>query len=639
MKRFIFLILIFLSTYAFGQKDTMKVSLPEVLVTATRTATSSIKLASSYTLINSGEITAKQKLSVIDLLREVPGLSVTQSGGTGTMSNVFLRGANPYHTLVILDGAVLNDPSSPSGAYDFSSLSADNIERIEIVRGPQSTLYGSDAIAGIINIFSQRPVEGFKLRFNAETGSNNLYKGNFSALGAAGRFSYSINYMKLKTDGISAASSRYGNNEKDAFENNVFSSNLGFNILPNLKAGIIYRYTKSKGDLDQNEKLGDDPNFITDFEEHLIRGTVNSEFIKDKWESIIGFSNVRKISHTIDGKDAAHPDVASNSFNNATRTKFDWQNNLRFAADNEITLGVETEVERANSNNFSESAWGPYATEFSGQSIRTTGIYLQDQFTAFGSLNGTVGLRYDNNEKFGGQFTFRIAPAYLFAGTGTKIKATYGTGFKAPSLFYLFDPMFGNIDLKPEKSIGWDAGVEQYLFNYRLSAGVTYFRISFEDMFGMDKNYKTINVNKAETSGIETFINYSIPESFSVKLNYTYTYAVDKSQESAEKDLRLIRRPMHKASLEANYIPLSGLNLNCSVIYTGAREDKDFSGWTTVRVTLPDYTLVNLAASYRVSSFATLNARMENIFDKYYEDILYYGTMGRNFSVGISLNY
>jgi len=639
MKRFICLILLIFSTHLFGQKDTMKVTLPEVVVSATRTATSSIKLASSFNLISADEIAAQQKLSVIDLLRDVPGLSVAQNGGIGAMSNVFLRGANPYHTLVIMDGAVLNDPSSPSGACDFSSIASENIERIEIVRGPQSTLYGSDAIAGIINIFSQHPTERLKLRLNAETGSNNLYKGNLSAMGMLGKLSYSLGYYKLKTDGISAASSRYGNTEKDAFENNIFSSNLNYAFMPNVRAGIIYRYTKSKGDLDQNEKLGDDPNFTTDFEEHLVRGTVNTEMADGKWESVLGFSNVRKISHTIDGKDAAHPDMSSSSFNNATRTKFDWQNNLRFINNNEITLGVETEVERANSNYLSESMWGPYNTEFSEQSIRTTGVYLQDQFTLFGSLNGTAGMRYDNNERFGGQFTFRIAPAYLITATGTKIKATYGTGFKAPSLFYLFDPAFGNKDLKPEKSIGWDAGIEQFLFNYKLSAGVTLFRISFEEMFGMDKNFKTVNINKAESNGVESYINYTGIDWMSIKLNYTYTYAVDKSEESTEKDMLLIRRPMHKASLETNIIPFNGFNLNVSVLYTGKREDKDFSGWTVERVTLPDYTLLNAAASYRITGFITLNARLENILDKYYEDVLYYGTMGRNFSVGISLSY
>jgi vitamin B12 transporter len=639
MKRFILLIVLFFSSFVFAQKDTMKYSLSEVVISATKNPTSSIHLASSFTLITENEIANKQKPAVIDLLREVPGLAVTQSGGPGAMSNVFMRGANSNHTLVVLDGIVLNDPSSVNGAYDFSSLLADNIERIEIVRGPQSTLYGSEAVAGIINIFSRRPAEGLNLSLSAETGSNNMYKGNLSAMGSLGQFSYSLGYAKMKTDGISAASSRYGNTEKDKFESDLFSSNLRYNILPNLTAGIIYRYTKSKGDLDQNERLGDDPNFRTDFEEHLVRGTVESEIIKGVWSSVLGFSNVRKINHTTDDVDALRPNTSSYAFNNAARTKFDWQNNLNFINNNKIIIGIETEVEKANTNYYSESAWGPYYSEFAEQSNRTTGIFVQDQFSAADKLYSTVGLRYDYNEKFGGQATFRIAPSYLITETGTKIKATYGTGFKAPSLYYLFDPIYGNQDLKPEKSNGWDVGVEQYLLNYRLSLGVTLFQIKFEDMIGMDANYKAININKAESNGVEAFANYSPGAMMSVKLNYTYTYAVDKSENSFEKDLLLIRRPMHKASLDLNYKPFDMLNLNCSIVYTGKRDDKDFSGWTTVRVTLPDYTLVNAAASYKVTGFLTLKARLENIFDKYYEDILYYGTMGRNFSVGFSLNY
>jgi vitamin B12 transporter len=639
MKRFILPLVLFFSSFVFAQKDTMKYSLSEVVISATKNPTSSIQLASSFTLINESEIANKQKLCVLDLLREVPGLTVTQTGGPGSMSSVFMRGANSNHTLVVLDGAVLNDPASVNGAYDFSSLLTDNIERIEIVRGPQSTLYGSDALAGIITLFSRRPAEGFNLSFTTEAGSNNLYKGNLAAMGMLGQFSYSLSYSKLKTDGISAASSKYDNTEKDKFESDLFSSNLRFNILPNLTAGIIYRYTKSRGDLDQNEKLGDDPNFRTDFEEHLVRGTIESEIIKGAWSSVLGFSNVRKINHTTDDVDALHPSTSSYAFNNATRTKIDWQNNLDFISNNRITIGAETEVERANTYYYSESMWGPYVSEFPEQSIRTNGIFLQDQFSIAENLHGAVGFRYDHNEKFGGQATFRIAPSYLLNATNTKIKATYGTGFKAPSLYYLFDPMYGNQNLKPEKSSGWDIGFEQYFFNYRLALGVTLFQIKFDDMLGMDANYKAININKAESNGVETFVNYAASAILNARLNYTYTYAVDKSDNSTDKNLLLIRRPMHKASLDFNYKPFDALNLNGSVIYTGKREDKDFSGWTTVRVTLPEYTLVNLAAYYKVTNFLTVKAKLENIFNRYYEDVLYYGTMGRNFSIGFGLNY
>jgi vitamin B12 transporter len=315
------------------------------------------------------------------------------------------------------------------------------------------------------------------------------------------------------------------------------------------------------------------------------------------------------------------------------------QNELNLIKNNRIILGLETEVESANTSYLSNSSWGPYLSEFTEQSLRTTGIFIQDQFSIGEKLNGAIGFRYDNNEKFGGQSTFRIAPSYYISETGTKIKATYGTGFKAPSLYYLFDPMYGNPNLKPEKSLGWDAGIEQFFLNFRLSMGVTLFQIKFEDMFGIDANYKTINLNKAESNGVEAFVNYAEPELWSVKLNYTYTFAVDKSEGSAEKDLLLLRRPMHKGTLELGYKLFARFNLNSSIIYVGERADKDFTSWPGARVKLADYMLVNLSASYRLADYISISARLDNIFDKYYEDILYYGTMGRNFSVGINLNY
>ncbi len=220
-----FLLILFFSSLISAQDDTLKVSLDDVLVTATKYPTDVQNISSSFSIITKNQIEQTNAPTVLQLLRDVEGISIAQQGGIGTLNSLFMRGANANHTLVLIDGVEVNDPSSPRNAFDLSHLQMDNIERIEIVRGAQSTLYGSDALAGIINIFTQNGNEVNKLKLRTEGGSNSYYKGSGSFAGGYNLLDYSINFSRLSTDGISSANEKYGNTESDGYSNNSFSSN------------------------------------------------------------------------------------------------------------------------------------------------------------------------------------------------------------------------------------------------------------------------------------------------------------------------------------------------------------------------------------------------------------------------------
>ncbi|OGU55921.1 MAG: hypothetical protein A2V66_18430, partial [Ignavibacteria bacterium RBG_13_36_8] len=598
-----------------------------------------IELASSFTLISSNEIYSQNKSSLIDYLREVPGLSITQQGGPGKISSLFMRGAKPYHTLVLIDGIEVNDPSSPNNAFDFASLQTNNIERIEIVRGPQSTLYGSDAMAGVVNIISKKGNGKPKLTLFSEGGSNGFWKGNAELNGSYSFLNYAVSYSKLNTKGVSAAGEKYGNNEKDGYQNNSFASRLGFDITDYLSLDLYYRFTNAKSDLDQSAKDGDDPNFTYKLEEQLFKGTVNLSLFNGLWEQKISTFHTRRFSNTDDFVDDERPSTAMHNFVNAYRTKIELQNNLHFFKNNVVVVGVETEVEKANTELQSESEWGPFESIFPEQKVRTTGVYAQDQININNSFFASAGIRYDNHAKFGGQITYKIAPAYFISSTGTKIKATYGTGFKAPSLFYLFDPAFGNPNLKPEESKGWDAGIEQFLFNEKLVLGLTYFNMQFNNMFGFDQNYVTININNAETKGVELSVILKNISGFSASASYTYTDAVDKGDGTAGNEKPLLRIPRHKFVLSMNYDWQNKLNINTQLRYIGRREDEDFSVYPSERVTLTSYTIADLAASYQITELIRIYGRIENLFNTDYEEVLYYGTLGRSFYAGVALTF
>ena len=635
-----FLLIFFLTGFFISaqQSDSVKTTLSEIVVTANKTETPYYALGSSVSIITSEDISRQNLRTVVDLLRGMPGLTITQQGGPGKLAYVYTRGSNSNHTLVIIDGVKMNDASSPNNAFDFSTLNTNDVERIEIVRGPQSTLYGSEAIAGVINIITKRGTDKPQYNFSGEGGSNNYYRGNLSAQGKSGILSYAITATQNGSDGISASDARFGNKEKDRYTNNSIYSRLGFDLSSTAKLDLLYKFTKMETALDQNEKLGDDPNFNFNIEEQLVKSGLNLSFFEGKWQQQFSASLVKRFSRSLDLVDQVHPKLSSDGFNKADRVKFDLQNNLHFIENNLITFGIETEVEKTNSSYVSTSDWGPFESIFPEQSIRTTGIYLQDQINITNSLFASVGLRYDNNQKFGSVSTYRIASAYYFNTTGTKLKMSFGTGFKAPSLFYLFDPAFGNPDLQPEKSIGWDAGFEQYFNEGKFSIAFTYFDLKLENMFGFDAMFRTVNIAQASSQGFEVVASVFDLNNFTANANYTFTKTKDEYELSADYGKALLRRPKHQASFNINYKFKTDINLNMRFLYAGEREDKDFSTFPAERVVISDYTLVNLSVSYKLLSYLELTGKIENLFDKQYEEVLNYGTLGRSFYAGLNIN-
>ncbi|MGE5432221.1 MAG: TonB-dependent receptor plug domain-containing protein [Syntrophomonadaceae bacterium] len=611
-------------------------NLSEIVVTAHRTATPIVETASSITVIGEEEIKRSDKVSLPEILGNVPGLSVVRQGGPGGLSSVFMRGANPEQTLFLIDGVAVNDPSSLSNSYDMSNLPLDNIERVEVLRGPQSTLYGSEAMAGVISIFTKKGSGKPKYSLSLEGGSYDTYKGNASLNGSLGFFDYSLGYSRYDTKGFSSADERFGNTEKDGNLNNSLFSRIGMKLSDNFSIDFLFSYTKAKTGLDQNEKMGDDPNFTYNLEESVFRTSGSLLSFDGKWKQTISASVMRHISHALDGTDSLRPQTSSAAYFNGTKINLGWQNEVKLYENSTLVFGLESDFEKANTEYNSMSIYGPFSSALSSKMLNTSGAYLEHQLKVKDALFASLGVRYDYHEKFGSVVTYRIAPAYLISQTGTKLKATYATGFKSPSLYYLYDPTFGNPSLRPEKSKGYDLGLEQYILNSKIRAGATFFYNSFSDLIGFDNSFKTINIARAEARGWEFFLSASSIYNFNFGFNYSYTISRDKSPESIEKDLQLLRRPKNKFGINAGY-SLNSTSLNLEVISVGEREDKDFTLFT--RVPLKSYTLVNLAASYNITPVIKVFGRVDNLLNAKYEEVLFYGTPGRSAYIGMKLNF
>lgn len=610
-------------------------TLEPIIVTATKLETPAREVASSVTVVTEEEIQSKQQTSVLETLRGVPGVDVVRQGGLGQQTSVFMRGANSHHTLVLIDGIEVNDPSSPSRAFDFAHLTTDDIERIEILRGPNSTLYGSDALGGVINIITKKGRGKPRLSVSAEGGSYESHREKVGLSGGSDLVNYSLAASFLESNGIWSAGHKYGNSERDGYDNLSVSSRVGLTPTDNFDIDFFLRYIQADTDIDAFAgPLGDDPNYTSSFESIAFRTQAGLFLFDDLWEQKLAFSLTDYDRETDNSPDPLRPNDFDKSSYDGTIYKIDWQNNLYLHKSNTLTLGIDYEKETADSRNlgtFTSFGW-PFSVdaEIDNKKADTTGYFIQDQIKLWDSFFTTLGIRVDDHSKFGSKATYRIASAYSIDFSGTKLKATYGTGFKAPTIYQLYAPVFGNPDLKPEKVKGWDAGFEQTFFQEKTLVTFTYFENDFDNLVETALNmstglYEFQNVSEAKTKGIEVTASVQPVPNTTLKLGYTYTDAKDK-----EEDERLLRRPRNKFSLDINYRFLDKGDINLNVLYVGKRVDtffneETFEGGT---VELGGYTLVNLAASYKVTEKLRLFGRVDNLFDKEYEEVWGYDTAG-----------
>ncbi len=636
MKKFTYFFMIFWATSLVLAQNNLKYQLDEIIVSANRVETPAMELANSITIITAKQIKELHKNSIIDILKDAPGLSVIESGSHGSLTSVFLRGAASQHLLVLINGIKVNDPTSPSGGFDFSNISPDEIQRIEIIRGPQSTLYGSEAIAGVINIITNPGINEKKISLLAEGGSNGYYRANAAIGGSTGKIFYHVNFARQASKGFSIIDNGKAGSERDGYSRNLISLNTGYKFSEALKLNFYYRYSLKKSDLDNTFGFIDDPNYTSKAENHLFNLSLNWNLFGNKWRQSFKASYLKGASSTLNLPDSISS-AFSESFNYGKRFQFTWQNNFYFLKNNVITVGLENLIEKSTTSYYSQTAWGPYASLFPEKEAVTNSFYFQDLFNYRNRLFVTGGARYDRHKKFGGVFTYRIAPAYYISSTATKLKFTYGTGFKAPSLFDLFDANYGNPNLKPEKSTGWDVGVEQFLFDYSVSFSITYFSNKWKDLIGFDSHFKAININKAESNGVELELNWKPSRLFHGNFSYTYTRAINKSANDPENNLQLLRRPRNKFVLSLTYFPLSELSFAIDYNIVSARYDKDYNSFPARRVELKRYSLLNGAINYKLNSHLSFYVKFVNLFNARYHQVYGISTLGRSFYGGLNV--
>ncbi len=610
-----------------------------ITVSATRLETDILEVANSVTILTAEELARTQKTSVLEAIRDITGLTILQNGGPGSSASVLIRGANSEHTLFLLDGFELNDPINPARSYDLAHLPVSQVERVEIIRGPQSPLYGSDALGGLVHVITREGRGKPAITLSTTAGSFNSLSGDCGFSGAAGKASYAIGLAFRRTDGISAASSDYaGNAESDGYRNITLSGKFGYSLREKTSLSLVFRSHHAKTDIDSfGGPFGDDPNSTQKYGSWLIQGRVRNLAFGNRWEQIIAFSLIRSRRDHDNPEDTLHPQEREEGFFRSGLLKLDWQNNFFLHGANTLTTGVEIEREMGRSHYLYESAFGTTEVPFPSVEARSAGIYLQDRWELGKGLFLIGGFRVDRHSRAGSALTVRFAPAYVISTTETKLKATIGTGFKSPSLYQLFAPgtswgPIGNPELTPERSTAWDAGIEQALFGGRLSVGLTYFKNIFRALIDFDYQEGYVNIGEAETSGAEATMDF-LPVK-NLRFRAAYTRLTTRNRETGAV---LFRRPRDKFSADLHSQVFGRFDVTLSLLYAGKRIDRDFSVFPYETVSLPEYVLLDGVITAKLGPSWEVFVRLENIFDAKYETVWGYGQPGFALNTGLRL--
>jgi vitamin B12 transporter len=606
-----------------------------IVVTANRISEPVETVGQSITVIDTQSLSARQAISVADVLRTVPGVSFARNGGIGTATSVFIRGAESDQTVALIDGVKLNDPSSPGGGFNFGNLLVGNIERIEVLRGPSSVIWGSQAIGGVVNVITAGPSDALLVNVRAEGGWRRTGQivGNIS--GRAGPLSVSGGGGYFRTDGFSTFNERRGGQERDGYRN--VGANLSLKLDLNDAISIDARsyYSQGRTAIDGFPApafaFADTREFVRTRELVGYAG-LNAALFDGKLRTRVGYAITDTRRRNID-PDLALPETFTG---NGRNRRLEFQSVLTLNEALGATAGIEREVSTFDTESFG----GPV----SRGRTSTNSIYGQIRISPVNGLILTGGLRHDDHSRFGGATNSAASIIYSFNGDTTRIRASYSEGFKAPTLFQL-QSSFGNQSLRPEQAKGWDAGITQRFLAGAIEVTGTYFSRDSRNLITFiscplprigictGRPSGTFdNVAAARANGTEFTLALRPIDALSISLNHTWLKAENRSVGMSNFGRRLARRPSQTVNAAIDYRWPSGLATGVTITHVGSSFDTASNS-----PKVEGYVLADVRLAYPVTTAVELYGRVENLFNEKYETIFRFGTPGRAAYVGVRL--
>ena len=594
----------------------------EITITATRIATPQEKSPTATTVITREQIEQSQQHMVADVLRGQPGVEVAATGQPGTVEGVFLRGANNNQTLVLVDGIRVNSPFN--NQFDFSQLPVDNVERIEILCGPQSTLYGSEAAGGVINIVTKR---GTCL----PAGSLETEYGSFNTSITRGSFSDSLGQFSLAADGSYASSDNDRINSD--YQQYHFGGHARYDFSDRFSATLLANYFHNNDGV-AGDIFTDDPTARLKTESALFALTLNAD-PTDWWNAKLKLSHARERGSFDQPANVQNGDEGIFSTTIAERNQVDLQNVFKITEQHTFLVGGTFEDAAGNLSSL-DTLYGP--STLGKTTIDTRSAYAQYDFSPNKRLTFTAGGRVDDSDSFGTHGTYRFGTRATAPGTETIFRTTLGTGFRAPSISDLYYPFFSNPNLKPEKSVGWDAGFEQPLLQNKLRFGATFYHNNFDNLIQYVSNpfFAPENVARARTFGVETFVAWQPLTNLTARASYTWL-----SAENLDASTELIRRPEHSGSLGFDWQITPKFQADATASFVGSRADSYFNmtTYTTEPKTDSFYAKLDVALRWHLHKHLEVFARVENLTDEHYQEVFGYPALGSGFYGGLRAQF
>jgi vitamin B12 transporter len=578
----------------------------EIIITGTKIPTALEDAVTAVSVITADDIEIGQIRLLSDALILTPGVQVNRSGSFGGVTSVSIRGLPSELTKLVVDGVEVNDPSTFENSFDLATFDTADIERVEILRGPQSTLYGSDAIAGVINVVTRTASDGLSGKAYVEGGSFGTIRGSATVRGGNEILSGAATFSGAYTDGISAADKDNGNEENDAARYLKFSSKLHFAPVEDISLDGVLRYRDTRVEFDEFD---------------FFLGPIDADNVTktEEWLGAV-FLNIG----TLDGRlnhrlsvaynKAEREDIATFAFDGeGERLSYEYQGDFKLNHKATLLFGAERETDK------SQVFLGFGASD----EIHITSGYGLAQVQPVEWLDLSFGLRHDANSRFGGETTASGGGA-IHLPYNVKLRGSYQEGFRAPTT----SELSFNSDLDPEKSTGWDIGLEMAFNRDDIRFAATYFSQGVTDLISFDPLlFIPVNLESYESEGVEVTASYSPVEELSFEGSYTYTDARNISLDS-----RALRQPKHRALLTINYRPIEKLQLSTRVYFNG--RELDFG-----QVDVDRFTTVSFNASYGLSESVEIFGRVENLTDKNYQDIAGFGTPGASAYGGIRTRF
>ncbi|HSC54710.1 MAG TPA: TonB-dependent receptor [Phnomibacter sp.] len=629
------------STAGAQQQDSTRTKeLEQVTITANKFLQKQNQTGKVVTVISKEQIEKSQGKTLGQVLNEQAGVTINGAlNNLGSNQGVYTRGANIGRTLILIDGVPAYDPSFINSETDLNLFSINGIERIEIARGAQSTMYGSDAVAGVINIITtkasvQKP---FNASATAAYGKFNTFRGNLQVFGKTEKLEYSARYGKLKSDGFSSATDKTGNQnfDNDGYNSDATSASLTWKATQKLQVKTYAQYTHNKTELDAGS-FADEKDY-TNTSKNLLAGTslqYTSKRVVFTGNYMFSQNNRSYLNDSIDKPGFAK--YVTDDYE-AKAHFAELYANISIAKGLNALVGLDYRRSNMNSQYYSLSAYGPFESSFKDTSLWQGSIYGSLVYTT-GRLNIEAGGRYNKHERYGNNATFTFNPSFAIS-DHYRLFGSVASGFKAPSLYQLYSG-YGNKDLQPEKSINYELGIQQSCG--KISNRLLYFYRDITDGIDFDNiNYSYFNISKQKVQGLELESSYNPTNSVSIKLNYTFLHPTENVQSRMTfKDTTydyLLRRPTHQLNATVGWNITEAFYASLNGKYVSDRYDA--AGYMVPDAKMNAYGLLGAYFEYKLpNNHPKFFLDLQNITNKHFVDTYGYNTIPFNIQCGVTLS-